>query len=111
MTTTSVVEVLDSNFETRVVGLFRVGCVKDDLKEEPGLRGGQETWCRGLENPEVVATGAGALRRLRFIYGIDGVENVEVIASVIFRHICARFHPIFVIHDQSIIESDGSDDV
>ena len=42
---------------------------------------------------------AGALFGLGFVYNIDRVGNVEVIASIIFRHVCARFHPIFVVHD------------
>lgn len=67
------------------------------MEEAPGLRGGQEAWCRGLENPEVAA--AGVLLRLRFIIGIDGVRNVEVMTSIIFRQICAWFHPIFIVHD------------
>jgi hypothetical protein len=63
----------------------------------PSLRGGQEAWCRGLKDPEVAA--AGALFGLRLINGVDGVRNVEVVASVVFGQICAWFHPIFMVHD------------
>jgi hypothetical protein len=41
MAPTTVAEVLDDNLETRVAGLFRVGCVKDDLEVASSLRGGR----------------------------------------------------------------------
>jgi hypothetical protein len=97
MTPTAVAEVLDDNLETGIAGLFRVGCVKDGLEVAPSLRGGQEAWCRDLKDPEVAA--AGALFGLRLINGVDGVRNVEVMASVVFGQICAWFHPIFMVLD------------